>query len=96
MYFSRLAGFIKDVDVLYHEATFDKSMVDLAKLTCHSTTADAAKTAMNANAKSLIIGHFSARYKDIYTLVEEARSLFPNTIPAIDGTTYDIREISRQ
>ncbi len=91
MFFSRLASFIKDVDLLYHEATFDASQADLAKITGHSTTIDAANTAKAANAKTLIIGHFSARYKNISGLVDEARTIFPDTIPAIDGTTYDIR-----
>ncbi len=45
---------------------------DLAEMTGHSTTTDAAKTALDANAQALIIGHFSARYKDIDPLVEEA------------------------
>jgi ribonuclease Z len=94
-YFSRLAGFVKNVDLLYHEATFDKSMTDLAKQTFHSTTTDAAKTAMEASAKALIIGHFSSRYNDVYTLVDEAKEIFPSTIPAIDGATYDIRELIR-
>jgi ribonuclease Z len=90
MYFSRLATFIKGVNLLYHEATFDKSMSELAKTVRHSTTLDAAKTALKANAGTLMIGHFSARYKDISGLVDEAKTIFPATIPAIDGTTYDI------
>lgn len=94
MYFSKLENYVRDVDVLYHEATFDSSLTELAKVTCHSTTIDAATVAGNANVKKLIIGHFSARYKDISPLVEEARTVFPDTIPAIDGTTYDIGEIS--
>jgi ribonuclease Z len=93
MYFSRLASFIKDVDLLYHETTFDKSLQYLAKVTKHSTTSDAAKVAIKAGAGMLMIGHFSARYKEISGLVEETRSIFPNTIPAIDGETYDIREL---
>ena len=35
------------------------------------------KLPLNANAGTLIIGHFSARYKDIIPLVEEARTIFP-------------------
>jgi len=93
MFFSRLATFVKGVDLLYHEATFDKSMSDLAKMTNHSTTLDAAKTALNAKAGTLMIGHFSARYKEISDLVEEAKSIFPNTIPAIDGKTYDLKDL---
>ncbi|HPR72830.1 MAG TPA: ribonuclease Z [Bacteroidales bacterium] len=92
-YFNRLMSFVKDVDLLYHEATFDKSLSSLATTTGHSTTTDAAKTAMDANAETLIIGHFSSRYKDIKPLVEEAREIFPRTFPAIDGKTYEIGHI---
>jgi len=93
-YFRQLASFVKDVNLLYHEATFDKTKTDLAKMTGHSTTLDAAKTALEANAITLIIGHFSARYSDITPLVEEARTIFPETYPAIDGKSYEIGKIS--
>jgi ribonuclease Z len=89
-YFKRLASFVKGVSVLYHEATFDMSKEDLAALTGHSTTLDAAKTALNAKAGRLIIGHFSGRYKDISFLVEEARTIFPETYAAIDGLSIEI------
>jgi ribonuclease Z len=93
-YFKRLASFVKGVSLLYHEATFDKSNQKLAKITAHSTTLDAAKTALAANAGALVIGHFSARYKDISPLVNEARTLFPQTYPALDGKTYEVGNIS--
>lgn len=93
-YFRRLASFVKGVTLLYHEATFDKSLVQLAEITGHSTTLDAAKTAYDSNAGSLIIGHFSSRYKDISFLVEEARTVFPSTYAAIDDKSYDIRNIA--
>lgn len=89
-YFPGLASFVKDVTMLYHESTFDKSKNDLAALTFHSTTHDAARTALKANAGSLLIGHFSSRYKKIDPLVEEARSVFSRTFPAIDGKSYEI------
>ena len=95
MSFSRLSVYVKGVDLLYHEATFDASMSELAKTVKHSTTLDAAKTALKAGAKTLMIGHFSARYKDISDLVDEARTIFPATIPAIDGTTYDIGSLGQ-
>ena len=91
-YFRRLASFVKGVDLLYHEATFDKSLQKLATVTGHSTTTDAAKTALAANAGKLIIGHFSGRYKNITSLVEEARSIFPATFPAIEGESFDAGE----
>lgn len=93
-YFKRLASFVKGVTVLYHEATFDESNGDLAAVTGHSTTLDAARTAFDAGAGSLIIGHFSARYKTISHLVDEARTLFTNTLPAIDGKSYNIGNIN--
>jgi ribonuclease Z len=89
-YFRRLSSFVKGVDLLYHEATFETSMENLAATTGHSTTSDAAKIASEAGARTLIIGHFSARYKDINPLVKEAREIFPNTFPAIDGHTYEV------
>jgi ribonuclease Z len=92
-YFKRLASFVKGVDLLYHEATFDKSQEELARITGHSTTTDAATTALKASAGCLLIGHFSARYKNIGLLAEEARSIFPNTFPAIDGQSYYVGDI---
>jgi Metal-dependent hydrolases of the beta-lactamase superfamily III len=89
-YFRQLPSFVKGVTLLYHETTFDKTLDSLAETTGHSTTLDAARTAVEAQAESLIIGHFSARYKNIFPLVEEAKTIFRNTFPAIDGKSYDV------
>lgn len=89
-YFSRLASFVKGTTLLYHEATFDTSLAELAEVTGHSTTLQAARLAGEAEAKTLVIGHFSARYRDINFLVEEARTIFPKTFAAIDGKTYEV------
>jgi ribonuclease Z len=93
-YFKQLASFVKGVNLLYHEATFDKSKEDLAIITGHSTTLDAARTALDAGAGRLLIGHFSARYRDIAFLVEESRTLFPDTFPAIDGKSFIVGDIN--
>jgi ribonuclease Z len=93
-YFKRLASFVKEVSLLYHEATFDKTKADLAEITGHSTTLDAARTAMDARVSTLLIGHFSARYKDVLPLVEEARTLFPETYAAIDGQTFEVGNLT--
>jgi ribonuclease Z len=92
-YFRRLPSFVKGVTVLYHEATFDKTKNDLAIVTGHSTTLHAATVASKAGVGTLIIGHFSARYKEIDALVEEAKSVFPGTCAAIDGRSYEIGNI---
>jgi ribonuclease Z len=93
-YFRRLASFVKDVTLLYHEATFDKNLGQLAEITGHSTTLDAARTALESNAGSLLIGHFSSRYKDISFLVGEARSVFPQTYAAVEGRTFEVGNIT--
>jgi len=95
MYFKRLADYVSGVSLLYHEATFDMSKTELASLTGHSTTLDAAKTASDAKADCLIIGHFSSRYRDTSFLVEEARTLFPNTLGAIDGQSYEVGNMKK-
>jgi ribonuclease Z len=92
-YFERLASFVRGVTLLYHEATFDKSLGELAEITGHSTTIDAARTALRAEAGRLIIGHFSSRYKDISFMVEEARTVFPETCAAIDSKSYEVENI---
>ncbi len=94
-YFKRLASFVKGVTLLYHEATFDSSKQELAEITGHSTSLDAARTATEAGAGKLMIGHFSARYKDVNILLNESRSVFPDTLAAIDGMTYNIGDINR-
>lgn len=93
MYFKRLSSFVRNVDLLYHEATFEAHLGELARITGHSTSTDAARTAFEAGAGTLIIGHFSSRHKDVQPLVREARSIFPRTIAAVDGTTYDVGNI---
>ncbi len=85
-----ITEFIKNVNLLYHEATFAKDMKNRARETWHSTAAEAATMAKLANAKKLIIGHFSARYKDITPLVDEAKNIFLNTEAAIEGNRYKI------
>jgi ribonuclease Z len=56
----------------------------------HCTAAQAASIANGAHAKQLVIGHFSARIKDENSLLEEAKSIFPNTLLACEGLDIDI------
>ena len=56
----------------------------------HSTSADAARIALEAGAKHLILGHFSKRYIDTAPLVAEARAIFPSTIAAEECLTIDL------
>ncbi|MEQ9412652.1 MAG: ribonuclease Z [Cyclobacteriaceae bacterium] len=84
---------IKEVDLLYHEATFMQEHEDKAAITLHSTTLQAAKIASLAKAKCLLIGHYSARYRALNALQEEASSLFKNTKLAIEGETIDLEKL---
>ncbi|AUC24078.1 ribonuclease Z [Polaribacter sejongensis] len=81
---------IKDVDLLYHEATFLADREDLAKKTKHATTKQAAEIAKQANAKQLIIGHYSGRYKDINVFRAEAQEIFKHTHLAEPGKVFKI------
>ncbi len=83
---------IKGATYLYHEATFLHDMLDRAKDTFHTTALQAAQVAKLTGAEHLIIGHFSARYKNLNVLLEEAQSLFPATELAIEGKTFVIDE----
>ena len=81
---------VKDVNLLYHEATFTHDKVEVAREKFHSTAMDAATIAKEANAKKLIIGHFSTRYESSDLLVEEAVSIFKNTEAASDGKKFQV------
>lgn len=65
-----------NTNILYHEATFSETLADKAAETGHSTSADAARVANEAQTKLLVIGHFSARYTNPFVLLREARDKF--------------------
>lgn len=82
-------------DVLIHEATFAHRDAELAYQRLHSTSTMAAQVALAAQAKQLILTHFSPRYApgndlQVGDLRAEARSIFPNTELASDFWTYEI------
>lgn len=81
---------IKDVDLLYHEATFVDEDKDKAFERYHSTSSEAAEIAKLANAKKLLLGHFSARYQDLEPLLQEAKRIFDNSFLAIEGNTFKV------
>ena len=91
-YSAKAAERVHGVDLLYHETTYSTSEAMFAKGRGHSTTQEAAKAATLAEAKRLIIGHFSSRYKSHETLVEECRTIFPNSDIAAEGMTFNIEE----
>lgn len=70
---------IKNVDLLYHEATFLEDLKEMARYTGHSTAKEAAMIAKEAEVGYLILGHFSNRYKNLEVMLEEALPVFPRT-----------------
>ena len=76
---------LSGVDLLFHEATFAESELARAKETYHTTAAQAARIALEAGVRQLVIGHFSARYEDESILLKVASAVFPNTILAIEN-----------
>jgi len=69
----------RGVDLVIHEATYTSELAEEARQYGHSTAAQAARTAVEAGARRLLITHFSTRYPDATPLLEEARAVFPET-----------------
>lgn len=89
-YHNKTVGYIKGVDLLYHESTFLEAERSAAKRTMHSTASDAARVAKEAGVKRLLLGHFSARYRDEQAFKTEASKIFENSILADEGLTISI------
>ncbi len=82
--------YIKDVDLLYHETTFLADKNKWAELTYHCTTEQAGLIAKKAKVGQLVIGHYSARYKDLSPFLVEVKKIFENTILSIEGEMIEI------
>jgi len=81
---------IRNVNLLYHEATFMHDLEKNAREKYHCTSVDAANIATKAGVKQLLLGHYSARYDDLQPLLDEAKQIFENTFLADEGMTYII------
>lgn len=85
-----VADAVRGVSVLYHEATYADEFLAKATERGHSTAAQAAEIARLAGVGQLVLGHFSKIYVDETPLLDEARSIFPNTIPASEGLKIEL------
>lgn len=85
-----LVPYLKDVDCLYHEATFRIEDLPRATKTHHSTAGQAAVLAREAGVSKLLIGHLSSRYDEAEPSLDEARAIFPETYLAEEGKSYSV------
>lgn len=85
--------FCKNADVLIHEATYEKLEEKKAYQHFHSTSAQAAFIAQQANVKQLFLTHISSRYigDQVKLLKKEACEIFKNTIIAKDLLEVEVK-----
>ena len=85
-----LARFFSGVDLLIFDSTFAARDAEKAVDRRHSTSVEAAELAKKARAKRLALTHFSARYRNVSSLVREAREIFLETFAASDGMSVEV------
>jgi len=90
-YSEAVVPYIRGVDILYHESTFQEEDALLAAETFHSTARQAAQIARLSEVKTLVLGHYSARYFDLSALLEEAKAVFPNSRLGEEGLGVEVQ-----
>lgn len=93
-----LDGYLDDLDLLVHEATYTQDIFDhLKKKVLHSTAKDLAKTAQKHHVKNLIATHISPRYSehskyDISILYDELKAYYDGRVfVANDFDEYELK-----
>lgn len=95
-YSPKIADQILEVDLLFHESTFENTHEKLAALTLHSTAGQAALIAQKAGVGKLLLGHFSSRYKNLDNILKEAKIEFENSFIVEDGDNFEIKRIREE
>ncbi len=88
--FPELVEWVRGVTLMYHESTFPAEMAEMAARTFHSTTLQAAQTALDAGVGRLIVGHYSSRFPSLDFFLDELKSIFPDTSLAHDMDVIEI------
>lgn len=85
-----LLPYVKGADALSIESTYLEEESDMAKLYSHLTARQAAELARDAGVGRLYLTHISRRYRE-KDILEEARSIFPETEVARDLSQFQIK-----
>ena len=88
--FPELSRWIQGATLLYHEATFPSEMAEMAEKTHHSTTLQAASTALEAGVGRLVVGHYSSRFPSVDFYLDQIKTIFPESYLAHDGDVFEI------
>lgn len=87
----RVVASVRGADTIFHDSTYGDDYAANALHYGHSTARQAADTARRAEARTLILGHFSKRYKSEAALAEQAAEVFGGKIIIADeGMTIDL------
>ena len=89
-YIAHLHEQLTGVTTLYHESTYGEDNIIMAEKYYHSTARQAAQVARDAGVKQLVIGHYSSRYEDESLLLDEAKTVFENTILAEENLVISL------
>jgi ribonuclease Z len=87
---NELVEAVQGVDALVIEATYLQEEAEMAEQFAHLTASQAARLAVEAGVKYLILTHISRRYREKDVLAE-AQSIFPNTSVARDFDAFQVR-----
>ncbi|MCS7039042.1 MAG: ribonuclease Z [Anaerolineae bacterium] len=85
-----LVDTVRGVDALVVEATYLEEDREIAQRFGHLTAAEAARLAQRAEVGLLILTHLSRRYHT-HQVLDEARTIFPNTVVANDFDRFTIK-----
>jgi ribonuclease Z len=89
-YIPNLHERLQHVTTLYHESTYGEDNMQLAEKYAHSTARQAATVARDAGVKQLLLGHYSSRYDDEQVLLNEAKTVFPNTFLTDEQAVFEV------
>lgn len=80
----------ENADLLISESTYLAAETEDAIKNGHLTSKQAAEIAKQANARKLVLTHFSQRYNSTEKFVSEAKEIFENTVAVSDGEQIEI------